>query len=133
MKRVIKSMRGFTLIELMVTIIIIGVLASIAIPMYRANVNRAIKAEADATMGTIRTALRVYYAEFGKYPTATTANPWDITNLNSDYTDVIRKYYPASTYTVTSSNTAYTIFATGSGESAGLDRKMVTDGTISDQ
>lgn len=126
-------MRGFTLIELMVTIIIIGVLASIAIPMYRANVQRAIKSEADANMGTIRTALRVYYAEFGNYPTATAAKPWNISNLNIDSTDVIGKYYAASTYTVTSTSSAYTIYATGSGESDGLDRKMVTDGTISDQ
>ncbi|KAA3660906.1 MAG: prepilin-type N-terminal cleavage/methylation domain-containing protein [Calditrichaeota bacterium] len=133
MKQLIKSMRGFTLIELMVTIIIIGVLASIAIPMYRANVERAKKAEADANMGTIRTALRVYYAEFGSYPTATAENPWDISNVNIDSTDLVGRYFPATSYTVTSTSSSYTIYATGSGESDGLDRQLTMDGTLSDQ
>ncbi|MCH8957152.1 prepilin-type N-terminal cleavage/methylation domain-containing protein, partial [candidate division KSB1 bacterium] len=35
------NQRGFTLVELMITIVIVGVLATVAIPLYQANVKRA--------------------------------------------------------------------------------------------
>ena len=53
-------MKGFTLIELMVVILIVAILGAVAIPMYRAKVDAAKWSEGKATMGTIATALRVY-------------------------------------------------------------------------
>ena len=60
--------RGFTLIELIAVIIIIGVLAAIAAPIMTGMKSRAICAEAAMLMGEIRSALRVYYVEHGTYP-----------------------------------------------------------------
>jgi type IV pilus assembly protein PilA len=64
------SKKGFTLIELIIVVIIIGILAAIAAPMMSANVERAKRSEAIAAMGAIRTAIRLYYAEQTKWPTA---------------------------------------------------------------
>jgi len=61
--------KGFTLIELMTVVIIVGVLAAAAVPIYRGQINRAIWAEGEALCGSVRTAELVYYAEHETYTT----------------------------------------------------------------
>jgi len=60
-----KSRKGFTLIELMVVVLIVGILAAVAIPILRGRIDAAKWSEGKAMMGSIATALRAYCAEKG--------------------------------------------------------------------
>ena len=66
--------KGFTLIELMIVVAIIGVLAAIAIPQYNNYVARTQVAEAFTMLGPVKKALTLYYQEKGKFPDAKSTN-----------------------------------------------------------
>jgi len=63
-----QTSKGFTLIELIIVVVIIGILALIAIPRYSSNIAKAKRNEAYSTMHVIRNALLDYYAVYGRYP-----------------------------------------------------------------
>src|SRR5688500_14694006 len=74
----IKSKKGFTLIELMIVVAIIGILSAIAIPQFANMVAKSQEGASKGNLGTIRFALSIYYDDTeGYYPmgAATTALP----------------------------------------------------------
>ena len=62
--------RGFTLVELMVVVAVIGVLATIAIPLYSNMLARGRVAKAQADARTLASAVSVYSAHMGRIPSA---------------------------------------------------------------
>ena len=60
-----KDRKGFTLIELMVVVLIVGILAAVAIPILRGRIDAAKWSEGKAMMGSIATAIRAFCAEVG--------------------------------------------------------------------
>ncbi|MBW2293905.1 MAG: prepilin-type N-terminal cleavage/methylation domain-containing protein [Deltaproteobacteria bacterium] len=68
---------GFTLIELMIVVSIVGLLSSVAIPNYMRFQMKTKSTEAKTSLAAIRTAEESYFSEYGRYAPAT-PNPVEI-------------------------------------------------------
>ena len=61
--------RGFTLIELMIVVAIIGILAAIAIPKFADLIRKSSEGQVKANLGAVRSALSIYYGDMeGLFP-----------------------------------------------------------------
>jgi type IV pilus assembly protein PilA len=105
-----KNRKAFTLIELMVVILIVGILAAVAIPLMRGRVDSAKWSEGKAMMGTVGTAIRAYAAEKGASATLYGAGLPTAATLGFGANDLVGTYFSTGNFSWT---TSYPDEATG--------------------
>lgn len=110
---------GFTLIELMITVAIIGILARIALPAYLNYVTRGKLVAMTNTLAGMRTAMEQFYQDNRTYLSVTN-NGVTLTSPCSDTTNYVKSYsgYYAITCTPTPTATTYKIVVTANAGSA---------------
>jgi type IV pilus assembly protein PilE len=117
---------GFTLIELLVTVLILGVLVSVAVPIFRNNVKRVMATEGYALVSSIKTAQKIYFIEHNEY-----TSDWEDLNGNIDIDK--NKYFntkPELSAEGVGDNSIFVATVTGSGEASGISISIDNKGTI---
>ncbi|MFC1806771.1 type IV pilin protein [Candidatus Omnitrophota bacterium] len=113
--------KGFTLIEVLIVVIILGILATIAVPQFVKIVEKARRAEAVTNISGIRTALAIYYLEEEGYQALGTASEIE-GNLDVQVTE------NNWAYTVTApTTTTYTVVATRDATSGWGGQTIIMD------
>ena len=94
-----KITTGFTLVELMVVILIVGILAAAVAPVLRGRLDSAKWSEGQAMMGTIATGIRAYHGEKG--PTSPPPTTLGIGNTGLGFAagDLTGRYFTDADFT----------------------------------
>lgn len=93
--------RGFSLVELLIVVVIIGVLAAIAIPAYGNYVTRSRLSEAFTGLGTIQTSAEEYWSNNHTYAGLDTATPSRMPPNSVNFIFSLNNTATASSYTAT--------------------------------
>jgi len=144
MKWLYRNEKGFTLVELMIVIVILGILTGIAIPSYMALRNRARVAAAKAELMNIATVLWIFEADNEGYPdgtfaelaTALEAPPayMDLVPLKDDW-GTLYTYKPQGAVLAPGLYSEYMIYSCGpdmkdDGGAVGTDDIVVINGQL---
>jgi type IV pilus assembly protein PilA len=79
----VRNARGFTLIELILVVVIIGILASIAIPKFGNTKEKAYVAGMKADLRNLVTAEEAYFSEYVTYAAATSSLNYNVSTGNT--------------------------------------------------
>jgi type IV pilus assembly protein PilE len=111
-----ERVRGFTLIELMIALVIVAILAGIAVPSYRNYVLRSHRVEATAALLKVAAAQEKFYLQNNTY----TDNVGDVAGLGYSTTDDTDKFDTESGWyeikVTAADNEVFTLTATAKGD-----------------
>jgi prepilin-type N-terminal cleavage/methylation domain-containing protein len=114
-----KGRSGFTMVELMVVVLIVGILAAVAVPLMSGRIDASKWSEAKAGMGTIASALRAYAAEKGSFSSAPTLTQIGITNNDLDGTYFSHEAYAITSASASSGQVSFVITCTAASSTRG--------------
>ncbi len=104
---------GFTLIELMITVAVVGILAAVALPSYTSYIARGKITDAVASLADYRVKMEQYFLDNRNYGTASAACPVVIANSTSfTYSCVVGSATPTVAYTATATSIAAALGST---------------------
>ena len=103
MKKCLEN-KAFTMIELMVVVMIVGILVAVVVPILRGRTNQAAWSEAAASAGSIREAVRSHYAKDPAAASAMVGSTVDSVQsvLGFIVGDLTGRYFQASNFTISS-------------------------------
>ena len=116
--------RGFTLVELMVSVAIVAILSSVSTSVHRGYVKRALAAEGVSLAGGIRMCQQIHYAEHGAYTDA-----WGDLCGNFDL-ERFKFFNSTPTLGLVRGGQGFTASVTGHGKAAGIVVSIDNDGNI---
>ena len=90
MESIIKNKKGFTLVELVIVIVIVGILSVISVPIYRGYVEKAMMTEGKVLIGAIGKAELAYHVEHGYF---LDTNGWTSYSSELDIDTSANKYF----------------------------------------
>lgn len=91
----IRNQRGFTLVELVIIIVILGILAAVAIPKYQDLSSEAREAAARSSLGSLRSGITIFYANAA---VTTGTATWPTLTELSTVGDVMEQSIPKNPY-----------------------------------
>jgi len=107
-----KSKSGFTMVELMVVVLIVGILAAVAIPLMSGRIDSSKWSEAKAAMGTIASGIRAYAAEKGSFSSTPSLSDIGISNNELDGTYFTHEAYAITSASASSGQVSFVITCT---------------------